>query len=56
MGYRFLGMAVWRGAKWYARRRVNVRKALLVGGVAVVGIAAAAHLLSDADEEVRRAP
>ncbi len=50
MGYKLLGMAVWRGAKWYLRRRVNTRKLAVVGGLAVLGIGAAAYVLSDTDE------
>jgi hypothetical protein len=50
MGYKLLGMAVWKGAKWYVGRRVNVRKVAIVGGVAVLGIGAAAYVLSDTNE------
>ena len=50
MAYKLLGMAVWKGAKLYLRRRVNARKLALVGGVAVLGIGAAAYVLSDANE------
>lgn len=37
MAYKLLGMGVWKGAKWYLRRRVNTRKVLLVGGLVALG-------------------
>jgi len=43
-GYRLLGFVVWRGAKWYARRRLpSLRKLALVavGGLSVAGAAGA---------------
>jgi hypothetical protein len=49
MFYKLLGMAVWKGAKWYLGRRVPVStgtstgtKALIVGGVLALGVGAAA--------------
>jgi hypothetical protein len=46
MGYKILGFAVWKGAKWYLRRRLGVlgsRPALAAGAVAVgIGVAAIA--------------
>jgi hypothetical protein len=41
-GYKLLGFVVWRGAKWYARRRLpSSRKLALaaVGGLSVAGAA-----------------
>ena len=33
MGYKVLGYAVWRGGKWYLRRRFpNARRNVAVGG------------------------
>ena len=43
MFYKLLGMAVWKGAKWYVGRRVGSR-ALVLGGVLALGIGAAAVL------------
>ena len=39
-GYRLLGYAVWRGAKWYVRRRLPSRRALALSGVAALGAVA----------------
>ena len=50
MGYKLLGMAVWKAGKLYLRRRVNTRKLALAGGVAVLGIGAAAYALSRPNE------
>jgi hypothetical protein len=47
MFYKLLGMAVWNGTKWYLGRRFGSKagsKALVVGGVAALGIGAAAVL------------
>jgi hypothetical protein len=46
MFYKLLGMAVWRGAKWYLRRRGPRPgpKTLAIGGAAALGIGAAAIL------------
>jgi hypothetical protein len=50
MGYRLLGLVVWRAGKWYARRRFGGVKrkiaiagvsAAVIGGVVVAGRAAA---------------
>ena len=40
-GYKLLGFVVWRGAKWYARRRLPSRKLALaaVGGLSAAGAA-----------------
>jgi hypothetical protein len=43
MFYKLLGMAVWKGAKWYVGRRVG-SKALVAGGVLALGLGAAAVL------------
>ena len=50
MGYKLLGMAVWKAGKLYLRRRVNTRKLALAGGVAALGIGVAAYALSHSDE------
>jgi hypothetical protein len=51
MGYKLLGFAVWRGAKWYMRRRSNrvVPKAALagVGAAVVAGAVVAARQASN---------
>ena len=36
MFYKLLGMAVWKGAKWYLGRRVNTRP--LVAGAIVAAV------------------
>jgi xanthosine utilization system XapX-like protein len=44
MGYKILGWTVWKGAKWYLRRRspAPAKLALMgVAGVAVAGLAVA---------------
>jgi hypothetical protein len=38
MLYKALGFAVWKGAKWYVRRKLPPRK-LLVGGALALGVA-----------------
>jgi hypothetical protein len=47
MGYKVLGFVVWRGGKWYLRRRMhgNGRKAAIagVGALAVTGAVVAAR-------------
>ncbi|HEY2571675.1 MAG TPA: hypothetical protein VGI27_09380 [Solirubrobacteraceae bacterium] len=43
-GYKVLGFAVWRGAKWYARRRLpsaGTMAASAAGALAALGAAAA---------------
>lgn len=45
MGYKLLGYAVWRGARWYLRRRMpDLGRKLAIGalGVAALGGAAVA--------------
>jgi hypothetical protein len=40
--YKLLGFAVWRGAKWYVRKRVrSARKVALVGAGGLAALAAA---------------
>lgn len=41
MGYKVLGFAVWRGVKWYMRRRVGVRGKAAVAGVGAAIVAGA---------------
>ena len=39
MGYKLLGMAVWKGAKWFLRRKYGAAmapKPLLAGGIVLV--------------------
>ena len=50
MFYKLLGMAVWKGAKWYLGRRVS-SKALVAGGVLALGVGAAAVLAKRASDE-----
>lgn len=40
--YRLLGYVVWRGAKWYLRRRLPATRKLAVGGLAAAGALALA--------------
>jgi hypothetical protein len=43
MGYKLLGFLVWRGGKWYLRRRMpELRPKLVVGGLAVLVVAGVA--------------
>ena len=49
MGYKILGFVVWRGARWYARRRVRrmmpswrvAAAAIVAGAVATIAVVAA---------------
>jgi hypothetical protein len=44
-GYKLLGFVVWRGAKWYARKRVrSVRTIALAGAGGLAALAAAGAL------------
>ena len=36
-GYRLLGYAVWRGAKWYVGKRLPSRRSLALSGAAALG-------------------
>jgi hypothetical protein len=52
MFYKFVGMAVWNGTKWYLNRRFGPHagsKALVVGGAIALGIGAAAVLAKRTD-------
>jgi hypothetical protein len=50
MGYKLLGMGVWKAGKWYLRRRVDTRKVLVVGVLlALVGGGAAVALRSSGE-------
>jgi hypothetical protein len=43
-GYKLLGFIVWRGGKWYARKRLPSARALAlvaVGGLSAVAVAGA---------------
>jgi hypothetical protein len=56
MGYKILGYAVWRGAKWFLRRKAGQvmpsRRLVSAGvvGLAVTGIAVAAARRSGSDD------
>jgi hypothetical protein len=42
MGYKVLGYLVWRGAKWYVRKRVSEqRRRMAFAGISVVVVAGA---------------
>ncbi len=42
MPYKLIGYAVWRGAKWYLRRRYgNTPRKLVAGGVVTLAVAGA---------------
>jgi hypothetical protein len=44
MGYKLLGIAVWKGAKWFLRRKYGAAmapKPLLAGGLVLVLVGAA---------------
>jgi len=43
MGYKLLGMLVWKGGRLYLRRRMDTRRLLLKGG-AVLALGGAAAL------------
>jgi hypothetical protein len=45
-GYRLLGYVVWRGTKWYVRRRLPSRRALAGYGLAGLGVAIAGVVLA----------
>ena len=45
-GYKLLGYVVWRGGKWYLRRRLPSTRVLASAGLATLGCAAAAVLLA----------
>lgn len=48
MGYKLLGLIVWRGSRWYVRRRYpDAPRKIAIGGVAAaavgVGVVALTH-------------
>jgi hypothetical protein len=45
-GYKLLGFAVWRGAKWYVRRRLPSGRATAAGTLGLVAAAGAAALVA----------
>ncbi|HVW18597.1 MAG TPA: hypothetical protein VHB30_10150 [Solirubrobacteraceae bacterium] len=53
--YKLLGMAVWRGGRWYARRRyghlVPSRRAVLVAGFTGVAVLGAVVSLAHKGDE-----
>jgi hypothetical protein len=44
-GYRLLGYVVWRGGKWYLRRRLPSRRAAAGAGLVAFGAVAGAAVL-----------
>ena len=45
-GYKLLGFVVWRGGKWYLRRRLPSRRALALSGLAAtIGVSALALIV-----------
>jgi hypothetical protein len=55
MGYKFLGYAVWQGAKWYLRRRVEMstgKKVAIVGaaGALIAGAIVAGRQATSSDD------
>jgi hypothetical protein len=45
-GYKLLGYAVWRGGKWYLRRRLPSARLMAAVGLGAVSALAAAALLA----------
>jgi hypothetical protein len=45
-GYKLLGLFVWRGGKWYLRKRAPSRRKLVLVGAGGVGAAAGAAVLA----------
>jgi len=45
-GYKLLGFFVWRGAKWYARRRLPSSRKLALAAVGGLSAAGAAGVLA----------
>ncbi len=45
-GYRLLGLIVWRGGRWYLRRRMPARRTLLSGGLLAAGVLVALAVLA----------
>lgn len=50
MAYKLLGMAVWKAAKLYLRRRLPKRRLLVAGGVLAVGAGLTALALRNSGE------
>jgi hypothetical protein len=44
-GYKLLGFVVWRGAKWYARRRLPSGRVVAAGALGVFALGAAALIV-----------
>jgi hypothetical protein len=44
-GYKLLGFVVWRGGKWYARRKLPSRRRRVAGTLGMVAAAGAAALV-----------
>jgi hypothetical protein len=45
-GYKLLGFAVWRGGKWYLRKRIPSRRKLLVAAAGGASALAGATVLA----------
>jgi shikimate 5-dehydrogenase len=45
-GYKLLGLAVWRGGKWYLRKRAPTRRKLVLVGAGGATAAAGAAVLA----------
>jgi hypothetical protein len=45
-GYKLLGFAVWRGTKWYARRKLPSGRATAAGTLGLVAVVGAAALVA----------
>jgi hypothetical protein len=45
-GYKLLGFVVWRGAKWYARRRLPSSRTLALAAVGSLSVAGAAGVIA----------
>jgi hypothetical protein len=45
-GYKLLGFAVWRGAKWYARRRLPSARATAAGAAGALAALGAVALIA----------
>jgi hypothetical protein len=45
-GYRFLGYVLWKGGKWYLRRRLPPARSLALKGLLAGGAIAAVALLA----------
>ena len=45
-GYKVLGYVLWKGGKWYLRRRLPPARTLVLGGLAAGGALTAAVLLA----------